>query len=505
MKNPHALIIFGQKYDGSNEVSITPSIAKSDEIGCVMPIDKTDDMDQEVGIDKVGKLYTKGVIVDNVVTAFSDNPVSSNGVYVYVSNNTAQINQTIQQVRQDITSTSEERYNELRSELTETESNIEELKTSATSRLDEVEKSIKSTNENVAKNAEDIIALQDSNKSLDERVNATEQSIGFNRNDINNLKPRVEQVETDLTEVKSRNIGYYFGSEYAILTWLSNEENTKLLGVGVCLYITGNPSVHYVWNGTSADKVVILTEVVGGYMTVQNPTGEGSITMNENQVATDSAAFGRDNIAENLYTFVAGHGVKAANDSQAVVGRYNAESKENEMFSVGAGTDDKTRQTVHTVTDTGDSKSTGDVTAFDTELNAPISTDKSRISVSCSIENKADNVDVKVDWDSFIALVTRNDDGIYNFVYKDGHWSSDSYNFAYTAQQETYYYPIDVVSISFVYNDGTEGEPTIDFVDGDIITVNAPLQKTISLRQLYNFVNSFGLYIDEDGDICQED
>jgi len=175
------------------------------------------------------------------------------------------------------------------------------------------------------------------------------------------------------------------------------------------------------------------------------------------------------------------------------------------MFSVGAGTDDKTRQTVHTVTDTGDSKSTGDVTAFDTELNAPISTDKSRISVSCSIENKADNVNVKVDWDSFIALVTRNDNGVYNFVYKNGHWSSDSYNFAYTAQQETYYYPIDVVSISFVYNDGTEGEPTIDFVDGDIITVNAPLQKTISLRQLYNFTNSFGLYIDEDGDICQED
>jgi len=170
----------------------------------------------------------------------------------------------------------------LRGELTETVSSIEELKTSATSRLDEVEKSIKSTNENVAKNAEDIVALQDSNKSLDERVNATEQSIGFNRNDINNLKPRVEQVETDLTEVKSRNIGYYFGSESAILTWLSNEENTKLLGVGVCLYITGNPSVHYVWNGTSADKVVILTEVVGGYMTVQNPTGEGSITMNEN-------------------------------------------------------------------------------------------------------------------------------------------------------------------------------------------------------------------------------
>lgn len=495
MKNPHALVIFGQKYDGSNEVSIVPPIAKSDTIGCVMPIDKTDDMSQGVGIDRDGRLYTNGVTVDNVVTAFSDNPVSSNGVYVYVSNNTEQINKTIQQVRIDVTQTSDKRYNELRGELTNTEKSIEELRTSAISRLDEVEKSIESTNQNVAKNASDILALQQSNVSLDARVDATEQNIGFNRNDINALKPRVEQVETDLTEVKSRNIGYYFSSESAILAWLSKEENTKLLGVGVCLYITGNTSVHYVWNGTSADRVVMLTEVVGGYMTNKNPTGEGSIAMNENQVATDSAAFGRDNIAENLYTFVAGHGVKAKNDSQAVVGRYNAESKDDEMFSVGAGQNDKTRQTVHTITESGYSKSTGDVTAFDTELNAPISTDKSKVAVSCSITNKQSNVDVKVDWDSFITIITRNDAGVYNFVYKDGHWSSDSYNFAYIAQQETYYYPIDVVDISFVYNDGTEGKPTITFVDNDTITVHAPLQKTISLRELYNTVSELYQYV----------
>lgn len=110
--------------------------------------------------------------------------------------------------------------------------------------------------------------------------------------------------------------------------------------------------------------------------------------MNNNQVASDSAAFGRDNIAENLYTFVAGHGVKAKNDSQAVVGRYNAESKDDEIFSVGAGQNDETRQTVHTITESGYSKSTGDITAFDTELNAPISTDKSKVAVSCSITNK---------------------------------------------------------------------------------------------------------------------
>jgi hypothetical protein len=102
---------------------------------------------------------------------------------------------------------------------------------------------------------------------------------------------------------------------------------------------------------------------------------------------------------------------------------------------------------------------------------------------------------VKVDWDSFITIITRNDAGVYNFVYKDGHWSSDSYNFAYIAQQETYYYPIDVVDISFVYNDGTEGKPTITFVDNDTITVHAPLQKTISLRELYNTVSELYQYV----------
>ena len=83
MKNPHALIIFGQRYDGSNEVSITPSIATESSAGCVKPVAKTSDMIQNVGVDSSGKLYTRGVQVDNVVTAFSENAVSSNGVYQY--------------------------------------------------------------------------------------------------------------------------------------------------------------------------------------------------------------------------------------------------------------------------------------------------------------------------------------------------------------------------------------------------------------------------------------
>ena len=83
MKNPHALIIFGQRYDGSNEVTITPSIATESSAGCVKPVAKTSDMTQDVGVDGSGKLYTKGVQVDGAVTAFSENAVSSNGVYQY--------------------------------------------------------------------------------------------------------------------------------------------------------------------------------------------------------------------------------------------------------------------------------------------------------------------------------------------------------------------------------------------------------------------------------------
>lgn len=83
MKNPHALIIFGQRYDGSNEVTITPPIATESSAGCVKPVAKTSDMTQDVGVDGSGKLYTKGVQVDGTVTAFSENAVSGNGVYQY--------------------------------------------------------------------------------------------------------------------------------------------------------------------------------------------------------------------------------------------------------------------------------------------------------------------------------------------------------------------------------------------------------------------------------------
>ena len=508
MKNPHALIIFGQKYDGSNEVSVQIPIATDTDAGCVKPVKKLDTMTQDVGVDADGKLFTKEVEVDAIVTAFSDKPVSSNGVYVYVSNNTQQINNTIAATKTEIEQTSESRYNELREELTTTEQTVEELKTSANSRLEDVSKQIQTVKDSTDSNTTDIESLKTANVDIVKRLDTNEQNIGFNQEDINDMKPKVEALQTDIAEVKSRNIGYFFSSESDLISWISNSENIKNLGVGVCLYITNNTSTHYVWNGTSAERVQILTEVEGGYLVAENPTGTGYISMNNNQTGSFGAVFGQDNIAFSAYSLIGGHGLQTRNDGQAAVGRYNAESKSTEMFTVGAGSDDDNRQTAYAVLSDGSSNSIGDVTAYNTEFGASISVDRSKARRSYYIANMTSSISMNINWDSLIAIVTRNDKDTYTFTYSDDHWNSDSYNFMYVASGETYYYPIDVVGITFTNideSDDSDGESALTFTDGDTITIYAPLQKTISVREIYNAVNSLGLYVDEDGDVCQED
>lgn len=505
MKNPHALIIFGQRYDGSNETTITPALATSTERGCVMPTTKTSEMTQDVGVDSAGKLYTKGFTVDQVVTAFSTNPVSSDGVRNYVTNNNTQINQAIQTAKEELENTSNTRYNELRGELTDVSEDVDSLKKSTSSSINELQTSIKSANDNITTNKADIESLNNSTSALSSRIDENDRNTNLNKQDISELKPKVTQLQTDIQEVKSRNIGYYFDTESALLSWLSVEDNIDKLGVGVCLYIRGNPSIHYVWNGTSAEKVTILAEVVGGYMTAINPAGAGYIRMNNNQVASDGAAFGDDNIANGLYSFVAGHGLKITNDSQGAVGRYNAESKTDEVFTVGYGDDDENRKTVHYVGSDGTSHQMGDVTACDEDLNSPISVDASKAKMLYSIANIADNVVLTINWDAFLSTVTLNNDGKYTFTYSGGHWNSECYDFSYVSEQQTQYYPIDVVGITFSYKDGAVADVPINLAEGDTISVYAPLQKTISLRKLYNTVSALGLYVDEDGDVCQED
>lgn len=505
MKNPHALIIFGQRYDGSNETTIIPALATSTERGCVMPITKTTEMTQEVGIDSTGKLYTKGFTVDQVVTAFSTNPISSDGVRSYVTNNNAQIDKTIQTTKEELESTSNTRYNELRSGLSDISNDVDLLKRSTSSSISELQTSVKAANDDIEANKTSIKSLNDSTSTLSSRIDENDRNTNINKQDISELKPKVTQLQSDIQEVKSRSIGYYFDTESALLSWLSVDDNVAQLGVGVCLYIRGNPSIHYVWNGSSAEKVNILTEVVGGYMTAMNPSGTGYIRMNNNQVASDGAAFGDDNIADGLYSFVAGHGLKITNDSQGAVGRYNAESKADEVFTVGYGDDDKNRKTVHYVGSDGTSHQVGDVTAYDEDLKAPISVDISKARMLYNIINIPNNVELTINWETFLSTVTLNNESTYTFVYSNGHWNSASYDFSYVSEQQTQYYPIDIVGISFSYKDGTIADVPVNLAEGDTITIYAPLQKTISLRKLYNTISALGLYVDEDGDVCQED
>lgn len=505
MKNPHALIIFGQKYDGSSETTITPSLATSTTRGCVMPVAKTSEMIQDVGVDATGKLYTKGFTVDQVVTAFSTNPVSSDGVRNYVTNNTVQINQTIQQTKEEIEQASKTRDTNLQKEIDTVETSVQDLQTSTREKFKQLDDHISSADKISKQYASDISDLKTANSTLTNRVTTNEQDIQFNKDDITSLKPQVSQLQDDLDEVKSRNIGYFFSSISAMNTWLANDDNKRLLGVGVCLYITGNTSLFFVWNGTQAIQVNILNDIAGGYLSATNPAGSGYFKMNNNEISSGAAAFGFDNIAGGLYSFVAGHGVSANNEAQSVVGKYNATPKSDEMFSVGAGTDAENRKTVYAVTNEGTSRSYGDVTAFDDDLDALESVDKGKAKITTTISNMPDNVKVGVNYDYLVSEVTQNNLFIYTFTYTDGHWSSPCYDFSYIANQQTQYYPIDNVGISFEYKDGQIAEIPIDFVDGDTITVYAPLQKTISLREVYNTVSAVGLYVDEDGDVCQED
>lgn len=505
MKNPHALIIFGQRYDGSNETTIIPTLATSTERGCVMPATKTPDMTQEVGVDSVGKLYTKEITVDQTVTAFSANPVSSNGVRNYIEGNNVQINQTIQTTKEELENTSNTRYNELRGGLTNVSNDVDTFKKTTSSSIESLKTAIKSNSDNIEVNKNGIEQLNKNATILFSRIDENDKNTNINKQDIGELKPKVTQLQTDMQEVKSRSLGYYFNTESQLLSWLSDEGNIAMLGVGTCLYIKGNTSIHYVWNGTSAEKVSILTEVAGGYMTCINPSGTGYISMNKNQAASYSAAFGLDNIAGGSYSFVSGCGMRLTNQGQAGVGKYNAQPKPDEMFTVGYGKDNDNRQTVYYISSDGASHQIGDVTAYDESLDAPISVDASKARTVCTIANIPENVAVVMDWDEFLSTVTLNDVAEYTFVYNDGHWSSPSYDFAYIIDQQVQYNPISAIGITFDYTDGRVAEVPIDFVDGDTIVVYAPLQKTISLRRLYNTVSSLGLYVDEDGDVCQED
>ena len=203
-------------------------------------------------MDAAGKLYTKGFTVDQVVTAFSANPVSSDGVRNYVTNNTVQINQTIQRTKDEIEQASKTRDTNLQNEIDTVETSVQDLQTLTQQKFKQLDDHISDADKVSKQYASDISDLKTANSTLTNRVTTNEQNIQFNKDDITSLKPQVSQLQDDLDEVKSRNIGYFFSSISSMNTWLANEDNKRLLSVGVCLYITGNTSLFFVWNGTQA-------------------------------------------------------------------------------------------------------------------------------------------------------------------------------------------------------------------------------------------------------------
>ena len=82
-------------------------------------------------------------------------------------------------------------------------------------------------------------------------------------------------------------------------------------------------SIYYIWTGTTTLRFQYLEVPDGGYMEAQDPTANGSISMNGNIASSYSAAFGSENTANGVNSIVAGIGMNAPNAGMAAFGSYN--------------------------------------------------------------------------------------------------------------------------------------------------------------------------------------
>lgn len=605
MKNPHALIIFGQRYDGSNEVAITPSIATESSAGCVKPVAKTSDMTQNVGIDGSGKLYTKGVQVDSTVTAFSENAVSGNGVYQYgnqlitqtqslvnttkqnidneqaierkkitdsldttnavvqqlktsVETNTSDISilkTSINQVKQDVSSNSSEitkikqnnenqdteisgiktdiinQVNTLNDTITRTKSDIEA----------DITSQVSSVNTKADNNAKSISILQTGLDTANSNIDTNKSDISTNKSDISSLKTRCTNIEKDVQTNKAsidglntsvannlasiqvnasgiavlnnksisqqaqiatllaRSIGGFFESESVLLDWINNEDNTKNLQIGAGLFVNNNTSLYYIWNGSTAIKFVFLSDITGGYLTAINPSGTGQITMNDCSTGSYGAAFGMANVIRELYGIASGQGLIVASDGGAAFGKYNRVPDDDEVFSIGQGTSNENRKTIMSIHDDGIQKNGDDIVAFSKDYTSGNRCDISKSMIDVRIQNISGNIYTVVEYDKFYELVSYSDTSSYVLTYLDGVWQLSN------PIQKSVYLDLSELGITFRYRDETPGTPSVTFTNGDTITIYAPPQGQISMRDMYTAFNKLHLYVDEDGDVCQED
>lgn len=605
MKNPHALIIFGQRYDGSNEVTITPSIATESSAGCVKPVVKTSDMTQDVGVDGSGKLYTKGVQVDSTVTAFSENAVSGNGVYQYGNQLVTQMQSLVNTTKQNIDKEQAAERKKITDSLDTTNATVEQLKTSVrtnTSDVSALKTSVNQAKQDISSNTSEITKIKQKNESQDTEIsgiktditnqvktlndtitktksdieaditsqvssvntkadnnaknistlqseletangniNTNKSDIATNKSDISSLKTRCSNIEKDVSTNKSsidelktsvannlagiqvnasgiselnskatsqqaqittllaRSIGGFFESESALLNWVKNPDNTENLQVGSGLFVNNDTSFYYIWNGNSAIKFVFLTDITGGYLPVINPHGTGQFIMNDCVAGSYGSAFGTGNNLQEIYGFASGEGLIVRADGGAAFGKYNEIPSSNEVFSIGKGASNTSRKTIVSVSDDGKQDNSGDIVAYSDKYTFGVTCDVSKSSSEYSIQNIDRPVRMTVDYNVFYNHIIYNDDATYILTYTNSAWRSDD------IIDRAIYTDLSELGITFRYRDETLGTPSITFTNGDTIKIYAPPQGQISMRDMYTALNKLHLYVDEDGDVCQED
>lgn len=482
IKNPYAITMFGQSYDGSNAVTVTPAIASSSALGCVKAVTKTSAMGDEVGVDSSGKLYSKSYTIDTSVLRLSTNPVSGNAVYNYVEQYTSNLEDEMSDLKIQIDTEHKEMYTELQDDITDINSAITTMQATLTthqtsidsldSKIDSASSTLESElttlSTNIATNTSNITALQSAVSSVNSKAN---------------------DIAVIVDELQAKDIGRFFASEEALLAYIADSSST--LTIGEELYVSNNTQFVYVWDGSSALKYLFSDEDVTSYLTALNPTGSGYFAMNDCQVSSTGISVGVGNLEQGTNGFAFGIGLVTPSQSGGGgVGRYNDTVGDDDIFVIGAGDSDTSKKTVYSVTTSGQSNSYGDIIAYSPDINTSFVADSAKSTVAYKF-TKPDNVVVSVDYDTLLSTVTRNDNEVYTFTYNGTNWESASFDFIDGESGEGVYYPITHVGIVLATNDGSV-LPQMTYVDGDYFTVSVVQLKGISLLDLYTQVNTGG-------------
>lgn len=286
IKNPYAITIFGQSYDGSNSVVVTPTIASSSTLGCVKPVAKTSTMGDEVGVDSNGKLYSKSYTIDTSVLRLSANPVSGNAVYNYIEQYTDDLETEMSDLKTQIDTEHAIQYAELKDDITDINSSITIIQSTisnhATS-ISTLETTVSSTTENIESEI----------TNLTSSVTTNTDNITSLQNAVSSVNTQANTLALAITELQKKDIGRFFSSEEALLSYIGGSASE--LTTGEELYVSDNTEFVYVWDGSVALKYLFSQEITESYLSANNPSGTGSFTMNGCQVGTYGIASGVNN------------------------------------------------------------------------------------------------------------------------------------------------------------------------------------------------------------------